>query len=421
MMILQQTRGALSSGDQLALDLPFAETKSIAARVGPTPTFTRGSSATFVGSNGLIQSAGNNVARFDHNPANPTICRGLLIEEGRTNTCRQSENFGTTWTDDVGLVAISVDQTTSPSGAMDADKISENTTTSNRRICIQAQTFVSGTTYTFSCFVKAAERNFVQLRFGSTFGGQFQNFIVGGVNAGTIGSGTGATAAIQAYPNGWYRCSITATSATTGSSTITIGPQVSSTALAWQPYVGTLGSGIFVWGAQNEAGSFPTSYIPTTTSALARSADVCGITNTAPFWNSSEFTVFTNANFVTSGVDAYASNFNITGGFFGARRINTNNAVAIIRSSGVNADIGFGSFATGSMRMAVAHTTGQQAASLNGGSVSQSSSAFVPTSNPIFNIGASNTSASSAINGHIVAIRYYRKRLANAKLQALTV
>jgi hypothetical protein len=70
--------------------------------------------------------------------------------------------------------------------------------------------------------------------------------------------------------------------------------------------------------------------------------------------------------------------------------------------------------------MALAHSSGQQAAALNGATAVQQSSAFSPPLNPALNIGYSGV-ASTYINGHIAAIRYYKKRLPNAKLQALTV
>ena len=183
-------------------------------------------------------------------------------------------------------------------------------------------------------------------------------------------------------------------------------------------YTGDGTSGIFIWGAQLEAGAFATSYIPTTTGTLARSADVCSIANTASFWNSDQFTLLGNANFPNPAHDAYAANFSITSGFFGVRRPNNNTAAAIIRSSGVNADISLGTFVTGTMRMAVAHSSGQQAAAFNGGSATQASSAFSPSLNPALNIGYSGTAG--YINGHIAAIRYYKKRLPNAKLVTLT-
>jgi hypothetical protein len=312
--------------DGLSLDLQFAADKTLTARRGPTPDFTRGSTATFVGSDGLIQSAAINIPRFDHDPTSPFACRGLLIEESRAN-----------------LVFPSATLTT------------------------QTRT-VTATAHTLSFYGTGT-------------------VVLSGAHVATV-TGTGA------YPT---RTTLTFTP-TAGSLILTVTGSVTE--------------------AQLEAGPFATSYIPTTTAPLTRSADVCSIANTASFWNSSEFTVFTHANFVTSGIDTYASNFNITSGFFGVRRNGSNVASAIIRSSGVNADINLGAFATGSMRMAAAHSTGQQAAALNGGSATQASSAFSPSLNPALNIGYSGTTG--YINGHIAAIRYYKKRLPNAKLVTLT-
>jgi hypothetical protein len=427
MMILKTSRSNLSSNDQLSLDLPLAETKSITARVGPTPVFTRASTATFIGSNGLIQSAAVNEPRFEHNPLTG-VCGGLLLEQSRTNTCLQSENFGTIWTNDTGLVAISVNQTTSPSGAMDADKISENTAVSNRRITIQAQSFVSGTTYTFSCFVKAAERDFVQLRFGSAFGGQFQNFVIGGVNAGTIGSGVGATAAIQAYPNGWYRCSITATSATTGSSQVTIGPQVSSTALAWQSYVGTIGSGIFVWGAQNEAGATATSYIPTTAGTAVRSQDLYTITGAAftGMYNQTEGSIFcavtaVGATSATSGVYGIHAPTRSNGGV--SAEFNSTLFRSSVHSIAFTNQANFQTTASRNVlvKNAFAFRTDDFANSCNG-NIATNTSGTLPAIMDRFVIGATgNTSGPQVGNNIFSSIKYYRKRLPDAKLQAFTI
>jgi hypothetical protein len=420
MMILKTSRSNLSSGDQLSLDLPFAETKSINARIGPNPVFSRASTGTFVGSNGLIQSAATNIPRFDHTISG--VSRGLLVEESRTNICLQSENFGTTWANDTGLVAISLDQTTSPSGAMNADKISENTTTSNRRIAIQGASFVSGTTYTFSCFVKAAERDFVQLRFGSALGGQFQNFVIGGVNAGTIGSGSGATSSIQAYPNGWYRCSITAASAATGSSTFTIGPQISSTALGWAPYVGTIGSGIFVWGAQVEAGSFPTSYIPTTTGTLVRNADVCSITGSdfTSFYNNDQGTMVTVASAnglnpslinAVAGIESGATP--VMRFFYRAAQGNRLSAQisGVISTPASN-------YNTANVVYKSAITAGATGADyvIDGTQIPDTYTGSVLTANNLKFTGMSG----SASNTTISSFRYYSKRLPVSKLQALT-
>lgn len=372
--------------------------------VGPLKSYNPTTTAAFYG------------PRFDHNPVSPFACRGLLIEEGRTNLISQSENHPSATWSKTGLTVASASNT-DPAGAATSNLVSEDSSTGLHRL-FQSTAYVSGTSYAISVFLKYAGRQFVAITHPAVAA---NNIAIFDIQNGTITlTQSGITTSITAYPNGWYRCVVTGTSSTTGGSSHIIQGSTTGGILTGS-YTGLNGPAFYIYGSQVEAGSFPTSYIPTTTGTLARSADVCSITNTAPFWNSSEFTVFTNANFVTSGVDAYASNFSITAGFFGARRPNTNLATGIIRSSGVNADISFGtsgSFTTGSMRMALAHSTGQQAGSLNGATAIQQNSAFVPSSNPPLNIGYSG--AGAYINGHVLAIRYYKKRLANAKLQALT-
>jgi len=72
------------------LNLDFAKTKSLDPRI----TFTRASTATYVGSNGLIQIAASGVARFDHNPTTGESL-GLLVEPARTNLLLNSATLST--------------------------------------------------------------------------------------------------------------------------------------------------------------------------------------------------------------------------------------------------------------------------------------------------------------------------------------
>jgi len=479
-----------------SLDLRFATDKTLTARRGPTPTFTRGSGATYIGSDGLIHgidtsttsnsisaasktftlaatagqdqlwragdaveaSNGSNIMtgtvtsydattqslvcnmttasgsgtytswrigyrgpRFDHNPTSPFACRGLLIEEGRTNLAVRSDDFGASEWNQQGNtrnLTVSANNTASPSGATDADLLTVGATTTTyqvvQRLPAVSGTLTSGTAYTVSCYFKPNQVTRVSIWAGNTLTLP-ADAIFDLTGSGSVVLATAGTASIQQVGNGWYRCIITGTAGATSDTTLRIGPASGTS----RNYVGNSVDSFWAWGAQLEAGSFPTSYIPTTTGTLARSADVCSIANTASFWNSDQFTLFGNANFPNPAHDAYAANFSITSGFFGVRRPNTNTATAIIRSLGVNADISLGTFVTGTMRMAVAHSSGQQAAAFNGGSATQASSAFSPSLNPALNIGYSGTAG--YINGHIAAIRYYRKRLPNAKLQSLTV
>jgi hypothetical protein len=88
-----------------------------------------------------------------------------------------------------------------------------------------------------------------------------------------ISSSATVSASTVPYANGWYRVIATATATATATGAVNIRP--GNGALS---YIGTGTGTILVWGAQLEAGAFPTSYIPTTTATVTRSADVASIT-----------------------------------------------------------------------------------------------------------------------------------------------
>jgi hypothetical protein len=79
-----------------SLDLRFAENKTLGDAVGggSLVSFTRASSATFTGSDGLIKSATTNEPRFDHDPTTGESL-GLLVEEARTNLLLNSATLST--------------------------------------------------------------------------------------------------------------------------------------------------------------------------------------------------------------------------------------------------------------------------------------------------------------------------------------
>ena len=396
--------------DGLSLDLQFATDKTLTARKGPTPVFTRASTATFVGSNGLIQSAAINAARFDHDPVT-LACKGLLIEEGRINSILQSEDFGTSWT--AISASVSVNSATSPDGLVKADKLILDLLSVTGRV--QQTTTLTGS-HTFSVFLKVGEWGWAFITPSASVGGVWFN-----LSNGTIGTQqAGCVGSIVSYGNGWYRCSVTLTGTGAPSSTRVTPTNADNTITAGD---GT--SGIYAWGAQLEAGAFPTSYIPTTTASLARSADVCSITAGAfsGFWNNNEGAVFASGDPRGSGSSAtiLMANSGANANQIAIDRAATTIKFGIANSGSYTASIQQNSTNASFVKIAGSYATNDARSALNGVLGTPDTSVIVPTNLIRLNIGSAGLASQEFANGCIFAIRYFRKPLSNAKLQSLTV
>jgi hypothetical protein len=421
------------NSDRLSLDLQFATDKTLVARKGPTPTFTRASTATFVGSDGLIQSAAINEARFDHDPVT-LACKGLLIEEARTNLSLQSGVIvaGVGW---IAANTTSAVNGTGPDGnpAYQITETSANlqhgAVNTGSNAGTSGTSVVSGTNYTGSIFVKKVlgSVDWVQLTFGfAGFGSVlFANFNIGN---GTIGNYTGLTSGtvprIEQFPNGWYRISITAPAATTTSTFNTILAFTNNTdsITRFPSYLGSTSNEVLTSLWQLETGLFPTSYIPTTTAALTRSADVCSVT-TAGWSNAGNDTMLAEYfdSTVTSGAVIVEGSPAISwmSLSFSSNRRQRN----IYRHGGTSTRFD-ATTANNSVSLIninkTALTSGEQLA-LNG-SLTQTVASDPPQADisTSLSIGSRGNGASNFFNGHIARIKYFRKRLANAKLQTLT-
>jgi hypothetical protein len=405
------------NADGLALDLQFAADKTLTARKGPTPVFTRGSTGTFVGSNGLIQSAAINTPRFDHTAAG--VCRGLLIEESRTNLCLQSEDMNSaTWGKVNGTISNNFG--TSPDGTTNADKFVEDSASSGKYFR-QANliTIANSTVYTWSVYAKADGRNFCSVQ-GDTSSGFLGTASFDLLN-GTVGAVTaGTTATIQSVGSGWYRLAVTSTSTGTG-----VRPgfllRTNATGTATQSYQGDGVSGVLFWGAQLEAGSFATSYIPTTTGSVVRSADVCSITgaNFTSFYNQSEGTMLTNAFTPASGDrTVLAADDNTANEMIRLRTEGTNPFFKVTDGGSELVAIDAGTVsANTSFKLIGAYKLDDFASSINGGAAVTDTSGTTPTVDRM-RIGAGQ--GGNTMCGCVASLRYYKKRLPNAKLQALT-
>lgn len=236
-------------------------------------TVTRAlNTATAINSSGYVATVNANLPRFDYNPTT-LACRGLLIEEARTNSLTYSEQFdNAAWAKT--NATVTADATASPANTTTADKLIATAVSGIHRVfSTAAGNAVNGTTYTFSVYAKAGEYGFLRLVDTSymTSGPMFN------LTNGTVSSTGGFTATITPAANGFYRC--TASFTASGTALLVSQILVFSSA-STSDYTGDGTSGIFIWGAQLEAGAFATSYIPTTTTSLTRNADVVTMTGT---------------------------------------------------------------------------------------------------------------------------------------------
>ena len=394
----------------------------------PRITFTRASTATFFNSVGVLTSAAINEARFDYNPSTLAPL-GLLIEEARTNSILQSEDFATTW---IAISAtVTADAIVAPSGATTGDKMIVNSGVSSGNSSLRQDVTkaASAIALTLSMFAKkdeadtlrmlprdaAASANNVDARFNLNDG-----TVISVTAAGTF---TNASAAIQNVGNGWYRCSVTFTSGTETS----IRSQVFQLK-SGANFTGNGTDGIYIWGYQFEAGAFPTSYIPTTTIALTRSADVASMTGTnfSSWFNASEGTIFCQGigvNNVATGTRRYFEINNNTPDerFLAGYGFTTSCRYLVSDGAATQADIGVTTTTGGVLvKFAGAYKTNDFQQASNGTLGTADTSGTLPTVDRMFIGQAETTAAATMLNGYIQRIAYYPTRLANEQLQALT-
>jgi hypothetical protein len=256
-------------------------------------TFTRASTGTFFNSAGVLTSAATNAPRFDYNPST-LAAQGLLIEEARTNAYPYSTDFSNSPWSVVRATRVG-NATLAPDGTNTAIKLVEDTTASNSHYLAAFSTvsFTSGTTYTQTVFAKAAERTRFVMSLPSAAFTTEQRVIFDLVaGTATLNSGT-STFSITPITNGWYRCSMSVAATVTTSTSVITCYLDNGTSFS---YTGDGTSGTFFWGAQLEAGAFPTSYIPTTTTALTRAADVASVNTLSPWYNASAGTIYAEFN-----------------------------------------------------------------------------------------------------------------------------
>jgi len=252
--------------------------------------YSRSSSATKVNNIGRIELVAANKIRQDYDPSNVGSIMGWLLEESSTNTCLQSEDFTTTWvtsnSTQTNLASVTANSTKSPDGTVTGDTLAAGSSaTGIVAVRQQGLTFTNGTHYTISVFAKKNALEYLEIsnKDDATAGmtcSQVFNLSTGATGAS---GGTVFASSIRQFPNGWYRCEVTFEA--TASSTTEAYIKARSDNAVSTTFAATSGQSIFIWGAQVEAKKYATSYIPTTTVAVTRAADVASVDNTEGTWN----------------------------------------------------------------------------------------------------------------------------------------
>ena len=398
-----------------SLDLNFAGTKTLDSRV----TFTRASTGTYVGSDGLIKSATTNEARFDHNPTTGESL-GLLVEEARTNSIRNNTMVGavagtpgtvpTNWSNIATSDGLSrqIVGVGTQNGITYIDIRYSGTTTATASIVTQPElsavtVAATGQSWTASSWLALAG--------GSTSGLTVIQRVTGRSVVGGFLENTDTTVALSSTL-ARYAASITMANALTLRVSNDIGLAYSSGAAIDI----TLRIGL----PQLEQGAFATSVIPTTSATATRAADVASITGTnfSSWYNQAEGTVFSDSNIIASQVQTQTV-WQLGGGTILSslrQPQGTSNQFRALIGGTFTASPGTGGLlSAGTSKAGVAYlgTAGRLQVASSG--VDSTGSSLDANK---LDIGSLNPG--SSLNGTIKRLTYWPVRLANTTLQSIT-
>ena len=335
-----------------------------------------------------------NVPRIDYRNADGSLSTvgRLLLEPQRTNVLTYSDQFDNAiWTK--GSTTVTANTDISPDGIQNADRMTIVDSTS--RIS-QALSLGAGT-YTISVYVRVISTTTAGIvRLNSTVDSVSTNFFF--------------TPTSQ-----WARYTTTVTAATGFTAIALRGTSPGG-------FVGTLA----VWGFQVETGAYPTTYIPTTTAAVTRNADVASKTGVSSWIGQTQGTIFAEINvakllgiqsrYILVISDNTANN-RIYIAFSGA---SSNVLRARIFTGGVlQASIDTGTISSlGTYKLAFAYNNNDAVLYVNGVQIGTDTSVTVPACSKL-NV-CTNQAGANPFDDGVTQSMLFLTRLTNSQLQSLT-
>ena len=380
---------------KLALDFTTANLDS---RITFTRTTDATHPATYVDGSGYVTSATNNQPRFDYTLATGGACKGLLIEESRTNLVPYSEDFTkSTWTKGVNIT-LTGGQANDPANGSNATRL--QMPTGSGTYIYRLDTLIAAS-YTVTVFAR--------LRSGSTTG----VFRLGAST--TIVALTDANSVACTTTSTWQRFTYTFT----------------ATAASWYVGIDSIDSvtalDIEIFGFQLEAGAFATSYIPTTTTALTRNADVATMTGTnfSDWFNASEGTI--KADFITTYPAGTQRVYHIDNGTTSTRfrcyTLSDTSLQTEVTVGGVNQAV-MANTVTSTVntlvKTAMAYKVNDFKASSNASALNTDTSGTVPTGINEAYLGHGGPGTTTRLNGWLQQFYFYSQALTGSETISIT-
>jgi hypothetical protein len=391
---------------------------NVSVKLDTDMTVTRATTATRVDENDLVSSVASNVPRIDYTGGG---CPSILLEPQRTNLLTYSEQFDNA-SFQKNSSSISANNTTAPDGTLTADTWTGSGTSSTHFLA-QVVSATSGVAYTQSVFAKKGTNNFLQI-LGTTAIYDVNSWVNFDLENGVISTiGSSATATITDFGNGWYRCAMTATATATSVGNGFLLWLITSAASARAEY-NDLATSVHLWGAQVEAGAYPTSYIPTTTGTVTRLIDSCHLLNHSLFTDY-PFTVYANAEVDAVGNTIFSLNNTSSQNYYLVFYFPNSTQVGLLRRDLSNNDSDFYNFsysAGDTIKVAVAFISPTAyKLYINGAEIANvTSGASVPFNHNDISLGQFRITGDTGTRNSINEFMVFNEVLSDSELQTLT-
>jgi len=254
---------------------------------------------TRINKHGLIETVANNEPRLSYDIVDGKVsdCPHLLLEPSRTNVIQRSQEFDDAYWSKSRIETPTKGGVIDPLGGLDAYTLEMSTSQTAGGGVYRTGISVSGNN-SFSVFAKKGNIDYLVLGDGGLDGSK--NAVYFNLSNGTVGTEyQNAVGEMRDFSNGWYRCTMRYNESSSNPKFIYVTDVDGQTANSVQG-----GDYIHIWGAQLEAGSYPTSYIPTSGSTEARQADACNGSGNSETFNDSEGVFFVEIQALEEGSSA---------------------------------------------------------------------------------------------------------------------